>query len=149
MSSLLVPVLDAPGVDANAAQAEPIEPSGANRTTLAAARRRRPPRTQRRLRESVASPPPSLAPVAETAGSKPSSISSSMSSFTGAPSVLFGNACCWGFGRTARGRSTDEIDDGEQADPDDVDEVPVVRHDDRGGGLSRSELAESGSDEEE
>src|SRR6185312_6553654 len=37
-------------------------------------------------------------------------------------------------------RSADEVDDGEQADPDDVDEVPVIRHDDRRGGLLRGEL---------
>src|SRR5579859_3673923 len=39
-----------------------------------------------------------------------------------------------GFGRTdttgAAGASADEVDGGEQADPHDIDEVPVVRHDD-------------------
>src|ERR1044071_1396048 len=33
--------------------------------------------------------------------------------------------------------SLHEVDHGEQTDPDDVDEVPVVRHDDRRRGLGR------------
>src|SRR5678815_457286 len=45
--------------------------------------------------------------------------------------------------------SSDEVDDGEQRDPHDVDEVPVVRHDDRGGGLGGGELAELGADQQE
>src|SRR3954466_6539879 len=43
----------------------------------------------------------------------------------------------------------DEVDDGEQADPDDVDEVPVVRHDDGGSRLARGERAERAADEQE
>src|SRR6516162_11575822 len=43
--------------------------------------------------------------------------------------------CFLGFGWTdatgSAGASVDEVDGGEQADPDDVDEVPVVGHDDR------------------
>src|SRR6187401_1845358 len=51
---------------------------------------------------------------------------------------------------TSRPRSSaDEVDDGEQPDPHHVDEVPVVRHDDRGGGLRGRELAELGPDEKE
>src|SRR6478736_10361441 len=38
-------------------------------------------------------------------------------------------------GEWARARLLDHVDRGEQADPDDVDEVPVVGHDDGGGGL--------------
>ena len=34
-----------------------------------------------------------------------------------------------------------EINHGEQADPDNVNEVPVVRHDDRGGGLAMGKSA--------
>src|SRR3546814_4701810 len=33
-----------------------------------------------------------------------------------------------------------EVDDSEQGDPDDIDEVPVVRHDDRGGHLLAPEV---------
>src|SRR5271155_1839753 len=45
--------------------------------------------------------------------------------------------------------SSDEIDRGEQGDPHDVDEVPVVRDDDRRGGLRRSELAHRGAGQQE
>src|SRR6201999_3026327 len=45
--------------------------------------------------------------------------------------------------------SSDEINRGEQGDPHDVDEVPVVRDDDRRGGLRRSELAHRGAGEQE
>src|SRR3954452_22514428 len=43
----------------------------------------------------------------------------------------------------------DEVDDGEQTDPHDVDEVPVVGHDDRSRRLARSEGAERAADEKE
>src|SRR4051812_22500235 len=36
---------------------------------------------------------------------------------------------------TVRSRLLDQVDRGEEADPDDIDEVPVVGHDDGGGGL--------------
>src|SRR6516162_9770721 len=43
--------------------------------------------------------------------------------------------CFLGFGWTdatgSAGASVDEVDGGEQADPHDIDEVPVVGHDDR------------------
>src|SRR3954452_12981642 len=45
--------------------------------------------------------------------------------------------------------SSDEVDDGEQADPDDVDEVPVVGHDDRRCRLGGRERPERAPDEQE
>src|SRR6202042_1275789 len=45
--------------------------------------------------------------------------------------------------------STDEIDRGEQCDPDDVDEVPVVGDNDRRGRLRRGELAHRGASQQE
>src|SRR3954452_13281327 len=55
----------------------------------------------------------------------------------------------WRSWSVAPSASSDEVDDGEEPDPHDVDEVPVVRHDDRGGGLGGGELAELGADEQE
>src|SRR3954463_4552807 len=37
--------------------------------------------------------------------------------------------------RSGRDRLPDQVDRGEEADPDDIDEVPVVGHDDGRGGL--------------
>src|ERR1700710_2578459 len=45
--------------------------------------------------------------------------------------------------------SADQIDRCEQPDPDDVDEVPVVRHNDRRRRLSRGALAQRGPNQEE
>src|SRR5271170_2000491 len=45
-------------------------------------------------------------------------------------------------------RSSDEVDGGEQRDPDDVDEVPVVGDNDRRGGLRGGELAHRGAREQ-
>ncbi|MCZ6914378.1 MAG: hypothetical protein O7C59_07990 [Rickettsia endosymbiont of Ixodes persulcatus] len=42
-----------------------------------------------------------------------------------------------------------EVDDGEQRNSYDVDEVLVVRHHDRSGGLGWGELTHSGSDQQE
>src|SRR3954468_24288187 len=63
----------------------------------------------------------------------------------GAPSPPWRSWSVW----SASWASSDEVDDGEQPDPHDVDEVPVVRHDDRGRGLSGGELAELGADQQE
>lgn len=41
----------------------------------------------------------------------------------------------------------DEVDRDEQAHPDDIDEVPVVGHNDGGGGLCRSELRPGHTDQ--
>src|SRR3954451_3571695 len=144
MSCLLMPVLDAPDVPAKAAYAPPIDANAASRIAVAPTRRRSPTRRRGRLGDRALSLPASRAPapVAETAGSKPSSSSSSMSSFTGAPSRSVRRA-------RAPVASSDEVDDGEQADPDHFHEVPVVGHDDRRGGLRGGELAQRGADEEE
>src|SRR4051812_8061355 len=49
-----------------------------------------------------------------------------------------------------RPRLLDQVDRGEEADPDDVDEVPVVGHDDRGGRLLVGEpLGRVGASEDE
>src|SRR3954471_6597168 len=148
MSCLLMPVLDAPDVPAKAAYAPPIDANAASRIAVAPTRRRSPPRRRGRLGDRALSLPASraLAPVAETAGSKPSSASSSMSSFTGAPSR---SVWCSAGEPRARTRSTNYVDAREQADPDDVDEVPVVRHHDRRRRLRGGELAECGASQEE
>src|SRR3954462_2376245 len=46
-------------------------------------------------------------------------------------------------------RSSNEVDRGEQRNPNNVDEMPVVRDDDRGGGLRRGELTHRGAGEQE
>src|SRR3954467_14099706 len=52
------------------------------------------------------------------------------------------------FGPSAR--LLDQVDRGEEADPDDIDEVPVVGHDDRGGRLlMREPLGRVGAAEDE
>src|SRR6186713_2749730 len=54
-------------------------------------------------------------------------------------------------GNTVVVTSLDHVDDEEQADPDDVDEVPVVRGDDRARGLRVAEALgrEAAADDEE
>src|SRR2546423_4714894 len=55
----------------------------------------------------------------------------------------------WSIRRRTWVRSPQDVDHEEQGHPDDVDEVPVVRHHDRGGGLCRGEAAHGGADQVE